>query len=256
MCRISRGKAGISMDQRPIGVFDSGVGGLTALRELRQLMPEETLIYFGDMARVPYGDRPRDVIVDFARQDVRFLRTFDLKAILIACGTVTTTSLEVLREENDLPIYGVVEPACRKAAEISKNGRIGLIATAASVRSGAYEKALGDARADAEMFAAACPKFVPLIEAGRFRPGDAELDAAVREYVGPLLEKGIDTLILGCTHYPMLTEVLRAFCGPDVALVSAGAESALALRDRLTAMDRLAERAEGGSWEFYVSGRE
>lgn len=130
------------MDQRPIGVFDSGLGGLTAVHSLWRILPEEDLIYFGDTARVPYGSRSREAILKYARQDVRFLRSFDLKAILIACGTVTTTSLAALQAENDLPMVGVVEPTCRRAVLMTQNKRVGLIATAASVRSGAYEAAL------------------------------------------------------------------------------------------------------------------
>ena len=126
------------MDQRPIGVFDSGLGGLTAVHSLWRILPEEDLIYFGDTARVPYGGRSREAILKYARQDVRFLRSFDLKAILIACGTVTTTSLTALQAENDLPMVGVVEPTCRRAVLVTKNKRVGMIATAASVRSGAY----------------------------------------------------------------------------------------------------------------------
>lgn len=128
------------MDNRPIGVFDSGLGGLTAVRELQRLLPGEDIIYFGDTARVPYGGRSRDTLVRYARQDVAFLRTFDLKAIVIACGTVSTTALDVLTEENDIPIWGVVEPAAEAAARSTKNGLVGLIGTQATIRSGAYER--------------------------------------------------------------------------------------------------------------------
>ncbi len=130
------------MDTRPIGVFDSGLGGLTAVRSLRQILPEEQIIYFGDTARVPYGGRERETILKYARQDVRFLRSFDLKAVVIACGTISTTSLGTLQEENDLPMVGVVEPACRRALAVSEKKRVGVIATLASIRSGAYETVL------------------------------------------------------------------------------------------------------------------
>ena len=131
------------MDMRPIGVFDSGLGGLTAVASLRRILPEEDLIYFGDTARVPYGGRSKETILKYARQDVRFLRSFDLKAILIACGTVTTTSLPTLQSENDLPLVGVVEPTCRRAALVTRSKRVGIIATQASIRSGAYEAVFG-----------------------------------------------------------------------------------------------------------------
>lgn len=190
------------MDQRPVGVFDSGVGGLSAVRELRKLLPSENIIYFGDTSRVPYGGRSPEILLKYARQDVHFLRSFDIKAILVACGTVSTTCLPILRRENDLPILGVVEPACRRAVQVTKTRRVGLIATAASVRSGAYEKCIGGLDPAVEVIAKACPLFVPLVENGRYRPGDTVIETVAREYLEPLRQTGIDTLILGCTHYP------------------------------------------------------
>ena len=183
------------MDQRPIGVFDSGLGGLTAVHSLWRILPEEDLIYFGDTARVPYGSRSREAILKYARQDVRFLRSFDLKAILIACGTVTTTSLAALQAENDLPMVGVVEPTCRRAVLMTQNKRVGLIATAASVRSGAYEAALRRLDPEVTVFSRACPLFVPLAEAGRIRRGDVVIETVVREYLEPLRATGIDTFL-------------------------------------------------------------
>ena len=139
------------MDNRPIGVFDSGLGGLTAVKALRRLLPGEDLIYFGDTARVPYGGRSRETLLKYARQDIAFLRSFDLKAVLIACGTVTSTSLDTLRKENDLPVLGVVEPSCREALAVTKNKKIGMIATLASARSGAYERTLKGLDADVQV---------------------------------------------------------------------------------------------------------
>ena len=237
------------MDQRPIGVFDSGLGGLTAVHSLWRILPEEDLIYFGDTARVPYGSRSREAILKYARQDVRFLRSFDLKAILIACGTVTTTSLAALQAENDLPMVGVVEPTCRRAVLMTQNKRVGLIATAASVRSGAYEAALR--RLDPE----ACPLFVPLAEAGRIRRGDVVIETVAREYLTPLKNAGVDTLILGCTHYPLLTDVIGDVMGPGVELVSAGEESAFELKRMLKARELRADERRRGETEFYVSDR-
>ena len=243
------------MDMRPIGVFDSGLGGLTAVRSLRQILPEEKLIYFGDTARIPYGSRSKETLLKYARQDVRFLRSFDLKAILVACGTVSTTSLETLRQENDLPIVGVVEPTCRRALEVTKNKKIGMIATLASVRSGAYEAELRRLDETVEVYCAPCPLFVPLVENGRFRRGDIVIETVAREYLEPLKNAGVDTLILGCTHYPLLTDVVADIMGDGVTLVSAGEESAFELKRILKAGNIRADENNRSEPEFYVSDR-
>ena len=243
------------MDTRPIGVFDSGLGGLTAVRALRRILPGEDLVYFGDTARVPYGGRSRETLLKYARQDLRFLRSFDLKAVLIACGTISTTSLDVLQAENELPIVGVVEPTCRRCLAMTKNRRVGMIATLASVRSGAYEAALRRLDPDVEVFCQPCPLFVPLVENGRFQTGDVVIETVAREYLAPLLEWGMDALILGCTHYPLLEEILSAVCGPGVALISAGEESAFELKRLLTARGLRAPSESRGGAEFYVSDR-
>ena len=241
------------MDMRAIGVFDSGLGGLTAVRSLWRILPEENLIYFGDTARVPYGGRSQETILRYARQDVRFLRSFDLKAILIACGTVTTTSLPTLQAENDLPIVGVVEPTCRRALAVTKTKKIGLIATVASVRSGAYEETLRKLNPEVEVISKPCPLFVPLVENGRFRRGDIVIETVAREYLQPLKDAGVDTVILGCTHYPLLTEVLADIMGADVELVSAGEESAFELKRLLKAEGLRADEKRQGESMFYVS---
>ena len=241
------------MDTRPIGVFDSGLGGLTAVRELARLMPEEDLIYFGDTGRVPYGGRSRDTITTYARQDVRFLRSFDPKAIVIACGTVSTTALDVLRRENDIPVFGVVGPAVRAAARQAKSGPVGLIGTRATIRSGAYERALAKLRPELQVRAEACPLFVPLVEDGRFRPGDPVIETVAAEYLTPMKEAGVDTLILGCTHYPLLREVIGAYMGPQVALVDVGAQCAHWVAQRLDREGLRTDRAEAGSHRYFVS---
>ena len=233
------------MDQRPIGVFDSGLGGLTAVREMRRLMPSENIIYFGDTSRVPYGGRSPEILLKYARQDVHFLRSFDIKAVLVACGTVSTTALPQLQAENDLPILGVVEPACRKAAAMTRNRRVGLIATAASVRSGAYERTLHRLDETIHVVSRACPLLVPLVENGRYQPGDVVIETVAREYLEPLRQEGLDVLILGCTHYPLLTDIIREIMGPEVSLVNAGAESVHTLHDTLARRQLLAPEGTG-----------
>ena len=242
------------MDQRPVGVFDSGVGGLSAVRELRKLLPSENIIYFGDTSRVPYGGRSPEILLKYARQDVHFLRSFDIKAILVACGTVSTTCLPILRRENDLPILGVVEPACRRAVQMTKARRVGLIATAASVRSGAYEKCIGRLDPAVKVIAKACPLFVPLVENGRYRPGDTVIETVAREYLEPLRQTGIDTLILGCTHYPLLTEIIADIMGPGVTLIDSGAAAARVLRQTVSDRGALAQR-DHGTLTLYASDR-
>ena len=197
------------MDKRAIGVFDSGLGGLTAVRRLHALMPQENIIYFGDTGRVPYGTRGRDIITKYARQDVAFLRQYDL-----------------LSKENDIPIIGTVEPACRRAMTMTQTGRVGVIGTAATIRSGAYEKYLHKKDGTLDLFTQACPLFVPLVENGRVHRGDVVIETVVKEYLTPLKDVGVDTLILGCTHYPLLEEVIGDFMGPDVTLIDSGAEAA------------------------------
>ncbi len=241
------------MDTRPIGVFDSGLGGLTALRELARLMPDEDLVYFGDTGRVPYGGRSRDTLVKYARQDAAFLRSFNPKAIAIACGTVSTTALDVLRAENDIPVFGVVEPAAQAAAHVTRNGRVGLIGTRASIRSGAYERTLDALRPGVEVTARACPLLVPLVENGRFRPGDVVAETVVGEYLAPIRERGVDTLILGCTHYPLMRAVIGAYMGPDVTLVDVGEQCARWVKKQLELDGLRNGRPGAGRRRYYVS---
>ena len=238
------------MDTRPIGVFDSGLGGLTAVRELRQLLPSENIIYFGDTARVPYGGRSAEILLKYARQDVRFLRSHDIKAILVACGTVSTTALPQLRQESDIPILGVVEPACRRAAAVTRNKRVGLIATAASVRSGAYQRILQELDPDVAVTARACPLFVPLVEEGWRKDPITEMIA--RRYLEVLQEQDIDTLILGCTHYPLIRKTIGRIVGEDVTLVNPAYETACSLRTLLQ-QEGLYRESGKTSYHFFVS---
>ena len=241
------------MNPRSIGVFDSGLGGLTAVRQLRRLMPSENIIYFGDTARVPYGNRSRETLLQYARQDMRFLSGFDLKAVVIACGTISANCLEELRRESAVPVTGVVEPAVERAAAATRSGKVGLIATRASVGSGAYERAFQRQDPALAVHSLPCPLFVPLVEEGRCRPEDPVIRLVAEEYLLPLREEGVDTLVLGCTHYPLLTEVISQVMGPEVALVDSGAESASALQTLLAEQDALSDG--GGGVSCYTSDR-
>ena len=240
------------MDNRPVGVFDSGVGGLTVLREISRQLPHEKVIYFGDTARVPYGDRDPMQVVDFSRQIVRFLRTHDVKAVVIACNTATAPSLPYLRSENDIPVIGVIEPGARGAVAATKNGRIGVIATSGTIKSGQYPKHILEIDPSLEVFPLACPRFVPLIEAGRTH--EPETAAIVHEYISQLTARDIDTLVLGCTHYPLLRDLIGAEAGAKVTLVDPARETALKdeakaisnelapLREKLRTAQRIAQR--------------
>jgi len=236
------------MDLRPVGVFDSGFGGLSAVRELRRALPNEDIIYFGDTGRVPYGGRSVSTIIKYAKQDIRFLESFDIKAILIACGTVSS-ALHRFSDEIALPVTGVVEPTVASAKSSTKNGKIGIIGTAATIASGAYERALGDGF---EVMSVACPLFVPLVENGRFEPGDVVIETVAREYLAPFAGFGCDTLILGCTHYPLLKRVIAGVL-PGVTLIDSGAEAALALKSMLSAGGLSSGRENGGAVDYHVS---
>ena len=243
----------MSIDKNaPIGVFDSGLGGLTALRRLQKDLPGEQLIYFGDTARVPYGGRDKETLMHFAKTDIALLQSYDVKAILVACGTVSSVILEEIKGDYAIPLVGVVESAAEAAAKATRNGCIGIWGTAASIGSGAYAKRLAE-RGYENTVAVACPKLVPLIESGHTAADDAEARAAVREYLAPVLESGADTLILGCTHYPLLAEVIRKEAGEGLTLIDSGAESIAALRAALAEGDLLSESDEGSS-RFLVSG--
>ena len=241
------------MDMRPIGVFDSGLGGLTAVASLRRILPEEDLIYFGDTARVPYGGRSKETILKYARQDVRFLRSFDLKAILIACGTVTTTSLPTLQSENDLPLVGVVEPTCRRAAMVTRSKRVGIIATQASIRSGAYEAVLRRLDPEIQVLGQPCPLFVPLVENAFISPQDEVTRLVAERYLAPLRESGVDTLILGCTHYPIIAPTIASVMGRGVTLIDSGREAAKALARALEEGDLLCDGKEPRKASYFVS---
>jgi len=198
-----------------IGVFDSGVGGLTVVSALRRRLPEESILYLGDTARLPYGSKSPDTVKGYTRRNIEFLTGRGVKAVVIACNTASALALPSL-EMHGMPTWGVIEPGARQAARLSR-GRVGVIATEATVRSDAYPQALRTLRPELEIVSRACPLFVPLVEEGWH--DDPVTEEVARRYLAPLLEAGIDTLVLGCTHYPLLVPVLQRVTGPDVTLV-------------------------------------
>jgi glutamate racemase len=207
--------------KKPIGVFDSGVGGLTVVRHLARLYPQESIVYFGDTARVPYGTKSPETIERYARQDTEFLLRFEPKLVVVACNTVSALAIPQCQAvAGAIPVYGVLEPGARQAAQATKSGRIGVIGTPATVQSQAYERAIHAIRPDAEVSSIACPLFVPLAEEGWFDHPASELIA--REYLSPLLRENIDTLVLGCTHYPLLTPTLRKILGTQIQIIDSG----------------------------------
>ena len=237
----------------PIGVFDSGLGGLASLKALIEQFPNENTVFFGDTARVPYGDKPRDAIIEYAREDMRVLRFLEVKAVFIACNTADAIARETLESEFDLPMIGVVDPAAQEAVRLTKNKRIGVLGTAVTVTSGAYEAAVAALDPACTVFSQACPLLVPLIEAGHYRRGDAAVETVLRDYLLPLQAQNVDTVILGCTHYPLLYEIVEAIL-PGAAIVCSGAASMDLLRQKLAALDLLNDAPAAGVHRFYVSG--
>ncbi len=212
----------------PVGVFDSGVGGLTVAREIMRQIPDERIIYFGDTARVPYGSKSRDTIIRFSRQIVNFLRTKSVKAVVVACNTASALALEALAPEMDIPIIGVVIPGAKVAAESTRNGKVGVIATESTIDSGLYTRVITEFNPGVQVYGKACPLFVPLVEEGWL--ADPVTVEVARRYLDPLLETGIDTLVMGCTHYPLLRGTLAGVLGDQVRLVNPAYETALELR--------------------------
>lgn len=240
------------MDKRPIGVFDSGLGGLTAVKELERLLPNENIVYFGDTGRVPYGTRGSDTIKKYALSDMRFLLSFNVKAIVIACGTVSSVAIDDARSVTDLPVIGVVEPAARAAAAVTKTGKIGVIATSATINSGSYEKAILKIKPETNLKTRACPLFVPLVENGYFGRDCEIAKLAAHDYLDDFKGK-VDTLILGCTHYPLLKGVIEDIL-PEVALVDSGLETAKSVASMLSEQNLLNDEVRGCT-HYYVSDR-
>lgn len=237
----------------PIGVFDSGVGGLTVMREISRQLPNENLIYFGDTARVPYGSKSQNNVIRFSGQIIRFLLTKGVKAIVIACNTASALALDTVQGQFRLPILGVVIPGARAAVEATCNRKVGVIGTDATVQSGMYTKIIQKMAPDITVLEKACPLFVPLVEEG-FKE-HVVTEEIIDYYLAPMRETGIDAMILGCTHYPLLRSKIRTFMGEGIQIVNPAYETAMDLKRLLKeqGMENTGDTENKGRYEFYVS---
>lgn len=240
------------MDNRPIGVFDSGLGGLTAVKQLEQVLPGESLVYFGDTGRVPYGSRGKDTILRYARQDMDFLLAQNVKAVLAACGTVSSVARSV-GEALSVPYIDVIGPSARAAAAATKNGKIGVIGTAATIASDSYRSALLRINHKLEVYPQACPLFVSLVESGFVSPQDEVTRLVAERYLAPVRAAGVDTLILGCTHYPIIAPTVAGVMGRGVTLIDSGREAALALAQALKERDLLCDAGHRRQASYFVT---
>lgn len=240
-------------DNRPIGIFDSGLGGLTSLKEAKRLLPHEDFVFFGDTARVPYGNRTREELIRFSEQNIRFLRSHDVKAVLVACNTSDAMARAEMQKRFDLPIVGVIDPSAREAASATLTGSVGVIGTHVTVTSGLFNLLIPLYNPLAQVTAVETPKLVPLVESGKTSSADKETVAALNEYLAPFMGGMIDTLVLGCTHYPLLSGVIGELL-PGVTLINSGAAAARQLQQTLTQKNLLADRTKPGETRFFVSG--
>ena len=235
----------------PIGVFDSGIGGLTVVREIARQLPNESIVYFGDTARVPYGPKSPDTVRRYSREITSYLQEQGVKAVVVACNTATAHALPALQAEFSLPVVGVVSPGAEAAVEASSRGGIGVIGTAGTVKSGAYERALHAIDPTVRVTARACPLFVPLVEEGWLDTEPTRLIA--REYLGPLNAAHIDTLVLGCTHYPLLKPLLAEVLGPEVRLIDSAEKTAEQIGRQLRELGQEAEPGARPTYRFIAS---
>ena len=241
-------------DNRPIGVFDSGLGGLSAIKELIKVLPNENIIYFGDTGRVPYGGRSAETIINYARQDEKFLLSKDVKLIIAACGTVSSVALST-GKELPVPFVEVVTPAAKAAVKATKNKKIGIIGTVATVKSNSYAEKMRNLDKDVEIFSVACPMFVPLVEEGWIEKGDPITKETAHRYLSALKDVGVDTLVLGCTHYPAIKDIIAEYMGDGVTLINVGEQAAREAAEYLKENDMLADQSTV-SREYFVSDRQ
>jgi glutamate racemase len=237
--------------QKAIGIFDSGIGGLTVLKEIVAALPDENLIYLGDTARVPYGIRSAATVTRYSFENTRFLLAQEIKMLVVACNTASAVSLEAVKKEFPLPVIGVLEPGARAAVAVTRTRKVGVIGTEATIRSGAYEKAIKALAPDVEVHSLACPLFVSLVEEGWTDNDVAELVAG--KYLAPLRGTGIDVLVLGCTHYPLLKTVIRKVIGAGITLIDSATETAKEVSDVLEKLKWRDDGKSEGIRKFYVT---
>jgi glutamate racemase len=239
------------MDNRPIAVFDSGIGGLTVLNEIMEQLPGEDIIYFGDTARIPYGTRSKETVIKYVKESFKFLMTKDIKAIVIACNTASALAMEEAKEEFDIPIIGVIDPGAAAAASCTKNNAIGVIGTEGTINSNSYQRKIRKLLPTAEIIGVSCTLFVQIVEEG-WENSDVAYIAA-QKYLLELKEHNIDTLVLGCTHYPALRYTIGKVMGDKVKLVNPAYETAKLTRNILKEQGLLNEKLEDGIYNYYVS---
>ena len=240
------------MDKRPIGVFDSGLGGLAVVKELMNVLPNESVVYFGDTGRVPYGSKSRETVLKYAMQDMAFLKSKNVKMIIAACGTVSAVFLKEKKDVKNITFTGVVEPACKAAIAKTKNKNIGVIGTSATVKSEAYKDYIKSIDSEINVFSTDCPMFVHLVENGFFDANNEVAYLVAKEYLSFFEDKNIDTLILGCTHYPLLEGVIKRVLGDGICLIDPGKETAEVAKAMLSEQDMLNSDGDA-EYVYYVS---
>jgi len=235
----------------PIGIFDSGIGGLTVAKRIIAMLPNENIVYFGDTARVPYGSKSNETVVEYSYQDAQFLINKNVKLIIVACNTASSIAIDKLKEKFDIPIIGMIEPGTHLALESTKNGKIGVIGTEATISNRAYSNELHSINKDLSIIEKPCPLFVPIAEEGWLDHEATKLIA--REYLQDLIDFGVDTVILGCTHYPLLSGVIQKIMGDDVKLIDSGMAASLEVEDYLNGRGVRNDSNQLGTHQFYVS---
>lgn len=239
----------------PIGIFDSGVGGLSVLKALKNILKSENYIYFGDTKRVPYGVKSKETILEYAKQDINFLVSKKCKIVVAACGTVSSY-LNILPKNSSVDVIGVIAPTCKVAVNSTKNKKIGVMCTEAAAKSGAYKSEINKIDSSCKVFTIGCPKLVPIIETGNIYENNEKLIFAVKKYVDMLLSQNVDTIILGCTHYPLIKDIIKKVSRKDILIIDSGEETAKFVKEYIQKTNLNTKNSKLGKCDFFVSGCE